>query len=332
MLPSSSLDHHPAAHLSTTGGNSSTSSDEDRMQGVGSRDGNGNNEEIHATDPSEEVGGGFKLTTARVFSQVLSAVGWHSLPSSSFPPFTQYLQLQATVPSSMATPTPPPSPSLHISDADLSGGPQSPVHAEPAADVAMIMKVKLPGCRRLCKISNASSGQDQLQGVGSSSWEMEEPMPTGEFEYEDDDIKEVVVEYHDTHAAASEELPDLEMEATVGSGKPPHNLQDVGSSSLEMKESTSTGDCEDDDDVKEVLEYHDTDAAEEQDRLPDFEMVDTVASSKPPYKLPARIFNKLYPHQRYGLIWLWSLRCRGTGGILGDDMGLGKTMQVHFFL
>jgi SNF2 family DNA or RNA helicase len=57
-----------------------------------------------------------------------------------------------------------------------------------------------------------------------------------------------------------------------------------------------------------------------------------VASSKPPYKLPARIFNKLYPHQREGLIWLWSLRCRGTGGILGDDMGLGKTMQVHFFL
>ncbi|XP_051186402.1 SNF2 domain-containing protein ENL1-like [Lolium perenne] len=157
-------------------------------------------------------------------------------------------------------------------------------------------------------------------------------MSTGHFEYEDDDIKEVVVEYHDTHAAVSEELPDLEMEATVGSGKPPYNLQDVGSSSLEMKESTSTGDCEDDDDVKEVLEYHDTDAAEEQDRLPDFEMVDTVASSKPPYKLPTRIFNKLYPHQREGLIWLWSLRCRGTGGILGDDMGLGKTMQVSAFL
>ncbi|KAK1629732.1 hypothetical protein QYE76_004047 [Lolium multiflorum] len=342
MLPSSSLDHHPAAHLSTTGGNSSTSSDEDRMQGVGSRDEDGNHEEIHGMDmdPPEEVGGGFKLTTARVFSEVLSAVGWHSLPSSSFPPFTQYLQLQATVPSSMATPTPtptptpPPSPSLHICEADLSGGPQSPVHAEPAADMAMIMKVKLPGCRRLCKISNTSSDQDQLQGIGKSSWEMEEPMSTGcgHFEYEDGDIKEVVVEYHDTHAAVSEELPDLEMEATVGSGKPPYNLQDVGSSSREMKEPTSTGDCEDDDDVKEVLEYHDTDAAEEQDRLPDFEMVDTVASSKPPYKLPARIFNKLYPHQREGLIWLWSLRCRGTGGILGDDMGLGKTMQVSAFL
>ncbi|KAM0885735.1 hypothetical protein ACQ4PT_030142 [Festuca glaucescens] len=331
MPPSSSLDHHPGAHLSTAGSNSSTSSDEDRMQGFGSRDGDGNNEDIHGTDPPEEVGGGFKLTTARVFSEVLSAVGWHSLPSSSLPPFTQQLQLQATVPSSMATPTPtptpPPSPSLHISEADLSGDPQSPVHAEPAADVAMMMKVKLPGCRRLCKISNTPSDQDQLQDVGSSSWEMEEPMSTGDFEYEDDDIKEVVVEYHDTHAAESEEFPDLEMDATTGSGKPPYNLQDVGSSSWEMKEPTSTGDCEDDDDIKEVLEYHDTDAVEEQDKLLDFEMVDTVGSSKPPYKLPARIFNRLYPHQREGLIWLWSLRCRGTGGILGDDMGLGKTMQ-----
>ncbi|KAM0885736.1 hypothetical protein ACQ4PT_030142 [Festuca glaucescens] len=336
MPPSSSLDHHPGAHLSTAGSNSSTSSDEDRMQGFGSRDGDGNNEDIHGTDPPEEVGGGFKLTTARVFSEVLSAVGWHSLPSSSLPPFTQQLQLQATVPSSMATPTPtptpPPSPSLHISEADLSGDPQSPVHAEPAADVAMMMKVKLPGCRRLCKISNTPSDQDQLQDVGSSSWEMEEPMSTGDFEYEDDDIKEVVVEYHDTHAAESEEFPDLEMDATTGSGKPPYNLQDVGSSSWEMKEPTSTGDCEDDDDIKEVLEYHDTDAVEEQDKLLDFEMVDTVGSSKPPYKLPARIFNRLYPHQREGLIWLWSLRCRGTGGILGDDMGLGKTMQVSAFL
>ncbi|KAM0847690.1 hypothetical protein ACQ4PT_054849 [Festuca glaucescens] len=49
-------------------------------------------------------------------------------------------------------------------------------------------------------------------------------------------------------------------------------------------------------------------------------------SGMAPYKLPAWIFNKLYPHQREGLHWLWSLCCMGTGGIVGDDMGLGKTM------
>lgn len=46
------------------------------------------------------------------------------------------------------------------------------------------------------------------------------------------------------------------------------------------------------------------------------------------YKLHGKIANMLYPHQRDGLNWLWSLHCQGKGGILGDDMGLGKTMQV----
>ena len=46
------------------------------------------------------------------------------------------------------------------------------------------------------------------------------------------------------------------------------------------------------------------------------------------YKLPGKIAKMLYPHQREGLKWLWSLHCQGKGGILGDDMGLGKTMQV----
>lgn len=49
---------------------------------------------------------------------------------------------------------------------------------------------------------------------------------------------------------------------------------------------------------------------------------------KSTYKLCGKIANMLYPHQRDGLNWLWSLHCQGKGGILGDDMGLGKTMQV----
>ncbi|XP_043696485.1 protein CHROMATIN REMODELING 24 isoform X2 [Telopea speciosissima] len=60
----------------------------------------------------------------------------------------------------------------------------------------------------------------------------------------------------------------------------------------------------------------------------------TLASSdaKLIYRLPGKIASMLYTHQRDGLKWLWSLHCRGTGGILGDDMGLGKTMQMCSFL
>ncbi|KAL2518072.1 protein CHROMATIN REMODELING 24 [Abeliophyllum distichum] len=47
---------------------------------------------------------------------------------------------------------------------------------------------------------------------------------------------------------------------------------------------------------------------------------------------PGKIAKILYPHQRDGLKWLWSLHCKGKGGILGDDMGLGKTMQICSFL
>ncbi|KAJ6419344.1 hypothetical protein OIU84_029452 [Salix udensis] len=53
---------------------------------------------------------------------------------------------------------------------------------------------------------------------------------------------------------------------------------------------------------------------------------------KSTYKLPGKIAKMLYSHQREGLRWLWSLHCKGKGGILGDDMGLGKTMQICSFL
>lgn len=54
----------------------------------------------------------------------------------------------------------------------------------------------------------------------------------------------------------------------------------------------------------------------------------TLSGLRGTYKLPGKIAKMLYPHQREGLKWLWSLHCKGKGGILGDDMGLGKTMQV----
>ncbi|XP_021677310.2 protein CHROMATIN REMODELING 24 isoform X2 [Hevea brasiliensis] len=58
----------------------------------------------------------------------------------------------------------------------------------------------------------------------------------------------------------------------------------------------------------------------------------TLAGPRSTYELPSKIAKMLYPHQRDGLKWLWSLHYQGKGGILGDDMGLGKTMQICGFL
>ncbi|PSS26584.1 Protein CHROMATIN REMODELING like [Actinidia chinensis var. chinensis] len=58
----------------------------------------------------------------------------------------------------------------------------------------------------------------------------------------------------------------------------------------------------------------------------------TMRDPKLSFVLPGKIGKMLYPHQRDGLKWLWSLHCQGKGGILGDDMGLGKTMQICGFL
>ncbi|XP_015062929.1 protein CHROMATIN REMODELING 24 isoform X2 [Solanum pennellii] len=58
----------------------------------------------------------------------------------------------------------------------------------------------------------------------------------------------------------------------------------------------------------------------------------TLSGPKFNYGLPGKIAKMLYPHQREGLKWLWSLHCLGKGGILGDDMGLGKTMQICGYL
>ncbi|KAK9054578.1 hypothetical protein SSX86_025657 [Deinandra increscens subsp. villosa] len=58
----------------------------------------------------------------------------------------------------------------------------------------------------------------------------------------------------------------------------------------------------------------------------------SFSNSKLSFSLPSEIANKLYPHHLEGLKWLWSLHCKGKGGILGDDTGLGKTMQICGFL
>ena len=33
------------------------------------------------------------------------------------------------------------------------------------------------------------------------------------------------------------------------------------------------------------------------------------------------LYNKLYPHQKESVLWMWKLYKKRKGGILGDDMG-----------
>ena len=39
------------------------------------------------------------------------------------------------------------------------------------------------------------------------------------------------------------------------------------------------------------------------------------------FKLPSKLWQKLYPYQQAGVRWLWELHQQSTGGILGDEPG-----------
>ncbi|XP_010911175.1 SNF2 domain-containing protein ENL1 [Elaeis guineensis] len=89
---------------------------------------------------------------------------------------------------------------------------------------------------------------------------------------------------------------------------------------------------EGEDGLVEVLDDESVGALSDDDEGDCFTMAGIGTSKSRMYTLPGKIAKMLYPHQRDGLKWLWTLHCSGTGGILGDDMGLGKTMQVSAFL
>ncbi|KAK1324233.1 DNA repair and recombination protein RAD54 [Acorus calamus] len=83
----------------------------------------------------------------------------------------------------------------------------------------------------------------------------------------------------------------------------------------------------DDDDELEV-----SDPSESVDKDDDGDCITLESLGLGTYTLPGKIARILFSHQRDGLRWLWSLHCKGGGGILGDDMGLGKTMQISAYL
>ncbi|CAO2836884.1 unnamed protein product [Amaranthus hypochondriacus] len=105
---------------------------------------------------------------------------------------------------------------------------------------------------------------------------------------------------------------------------------EVGGSNWNQREKlhdSKLGREDGDSSVIEVLDDGDANEAVSKD-----EYVITLSGPRSTYKLPPKVGKMLYPHQRDGLRWLWSLHCQEKGGILGDDMGLGKTMQVSGFL
>jgi len=81
---------------------------------------------------------------------------------------------------------------------------------------------------------------------------------------------------------------------------------------------------ESDDDVANVGDDDDDDD-DEREELDDVEFSGGLS-------LPGDTYERLLPHQKTCLKWLWELHCQRAGGIIGDEMGLGKTVQVASFL
>lgn len=80
---------------------------------------------------------------------------------------------------------------------------------------------------------------------------------------------------------------------------------------------------------KKPVRSHNTATHAYEEKVSEDEGSITFTGPKSSYTLRGKIATILYPHQREGLKWLWSLHIQEKGGILGDDMGLGKTMQVR---
>lgn len=50
------------------------------------------------------------------------------------------------------------------------------------------------------------------------------------------------------------------------------------------------------------------------------------------YKISHKVWNKLFQYQQVTVRWLWELKQKKCGGIIGDEMGLGKTIQMIAYL
>ena len=81
----------------------------------------------------------------------------------------------------------------------------------------------------------------------------------------------------------------------------------------------------DSDEDRAAEDDEDEDEDEDEEPLEDVEFAGGLS-------IPGDTYERLLPHQKTCLKWLWELHCQRAGGIIGDEMGLGKTVQVASFL
>ncbi|KOM30563.1 hypothetical protein LR48_Vigan01g011700 [Vigna angularis] len=205
-------------------------------------------------------------------------------------------------------------------------------------------KMKVKGRRRLCKIVHEDAGKsvavdeskfDELIDLDSPI-----PVPKNVVQIEEsggkNEIRDILTELNAKFELLSvERKPRPKRVEGLVAGKESYDDEGLeygsaGSSFSPQQESLAEGNKNDDGDC---IEYDSDDSVQVMDNfVPENDGSITLTGPRSTFKLPAKIAKMLYPHQREGLTWLWSLHSLGKGGILGDDMGLGKTMQICGFL
>ncbi|XP_047165050.1 protein CHROMATIN REMODELING 24 isoform X3 [Vigna umbellata] len=205
-------------------------------------------------------------------------------------------------------------------------------------------KMKVKGRRRLCKIMHEDAGKsvavdeskfDELIDLDSPI-----PVPKNVVQIEEsggkNEIRDILTELNAKFELLSvERKPRPKRVEGLVAGKESYDDEGLeygsaGSSFSPQQESLAEGNKNDDGDC---IEYDSDDSVQVMDNfVPENDGSITLTGPRSTFKLPAKIAKMLYPHQREGLTWLWSLHSLGKGGILGDDMGLGKTMQICGFL
>ncbi|KAK8966141.1 putative chromatin-remodeling complex ATPase chain [Platanthera guangdongensis] len=233
-----------------------------------------------------------------------------------------------------------------------------------------VRKVKLEGRRRLCKLSSRPDRGDMDNGFSPASSPGEEPDDGGSsFQNIVDDLSsrleslsvkklnrssplhppESEPEFKSANSSLSSSSSEERGDKRIGKIKgnimrPMVQEQDEGTDIMNFKakavEQLVLGDDSEEDDCiflgsgqkSELGESYNTLENSDVDCGEPIMMHFTGKGKDLRFSLRGKTAKILYPHQKEGLKWLWSLHCGGTGGILGDDMGLGKTMQISAFL
>ncbi|XP_056168779.1 protein CHROMATIN REMODELING 24 isoform X1 [Syzygium oleosum] len=208
-------------------------------------------------------------------------------------------------------------------------------------------KIKIEGRRRLCKLSSqdstdADNRSSHKEPKLSDITDFDSPLPPKTCGEIGNDIRDILNDLTSRLELLSVEKKRVPKQNETTQDHSPvvkgqtvfeGNKNDVpeyvsAGSSFSIASENSFSEC---------MDYGDSNVIDVSDDSVDDVLVDDkkdfiLTGLKFNYKLPGKIAKMLYTHQVDGLKWLWSLHCKGKGGILGDDMGLGKTMQICGFL